>query len=544
MISLTSSSETNRNTITSPDNAMSMGLPLTNPTMIPSTLFYGRQEGQEGQRQHQRQQQRQHQRAGQKRDLDSSFILRSSCFDISSHINVSHGKSTVTSNHGNGNGNCNSTSTLRKALSLLASGPFSLQQDDDDCDYDCDYDCDENDNVMSPKSTSTSTSDSVSVSTASTTDMMEESSYDENSDRDSDSDSDTEVENDQEKHQDEHQENVPITGLPPDALFMVQGVEFPCHTKMLSSKACGLLDILESNGVLERKTKKQRTSSMSQPQDSNDDDDDDDEQLPAWSSPSGITIAELPTDIYGVDADTFRVMMEFLYNSNEISLMLPEDHEDVDENDPWLMDEEDVVDDFYYDDENDDDDDDLDLPSSSQSQEETKDAPTTPTTQSPMKFLQGLYIAANQFGCVSLKHAVEDKLYDEFLYAFTAQELLLWADEHKCAFLKEKAMDKIINKNKSSASASTTTTNATTTSDEWKRLQEELFLYEKTGCHEIRYVKFDDDDDDTIPSTTVTVTATVTIPDNTNFFYKVEYLRHCLSELGLDVDGTREMLEQ
>ena len=66
---------------------------------------------------------------------------------------------------------------------------------------------------------------------------------------------------------------------------------------------------------------------------------------------------------------------------------------------------------------------------------------------------------------------------------------------------------------------------------ESKRLLEELFLYEREGYHEVRY--------NTHGSHHV-----LNHKNKELYYWKVEYLRRRLSDLGLDVDGTREMLEE
>eukprot|EP00534_Pseudo-nitzschia_fraudulenta_P017722 CAMPEP_0201271696 /NCGR_PEP_ID=MMETSP0853-20130426/39190_1 /ASSEMBLY_ACC=CAM_ASM_000640 /TAXON_ID=183588 /ORGANISM="Pseudo-nitzschia fraudulenta, Strain WWA7" /LENGTH=136 /DNA_ID=CAMNT_0047578349 /DNA_START=53 /DNA_END=463 /DNA_ORIENTATION=+ len=65
---------------------------------------------------------------------------------------------------------------------------------------------------------------------------------------------------------------------------------------------------------------------------------------------------------------------------------------------------------------------------------------------------------------------------------------------------------------------------------ESNRLVEELFLYSRYGSHDIRY----DECNYNSPGH----------KSNELFYYKVEYLRLRLSALGLDSDGTREMLEK
>jgi len=282
------------------------------------------------------------------------------------------------------------TETIRKALSVLACAQSPFRSF--------------NTNHKDRKEIAAkSVSDASSVTTVSTSSMR-----DEESDLESD-----------------HDNEVPITSLPPDALFIVQGTEYPCHVELLSKEARPLVDILSRHGVLERKTKKQRTSSPSQ------DPEEGEERPQAWSSSSGITVARLPND---VDSDFFRVLMEFLY-TKEIRLKLPEGyHEDVEEEDPWLKDEEDIL----YDNEEEEVDDVAHLIGSLSPSNE---GPTTGAA--PLEFLQGSFALANRFGCTSLKKAIEHKLYDEFLFSCTAKELFAWADENKCAYLKQQAKDKL-----------------------------------------------------------------------------------------------------
>jgi len=276
-----------------------------------------------------------------------------------------------------------STETIRKALSVLAKAQITFRP-----------------NIIShkidEKLSHASTCDVVSVSSASTSSCTR------------DEESDMEI---------DHENEDCITCLPPDALFIVQGKEFPCHADILSKEALPLFDILSRDGVLERKTKKQRTSSSSE------------EQSQAWSSPSGITVARLPND---VDSDLFQVLMEFLY-TKEIRLKLPEGYyEDDEEDDPWLMDKEDTF-------EDDEDEESIGhLLDFSSSHDEDAAA-----SAAPLKLLQEAFLLADRFGCTSLKNVIENKLYDEFLFSFTAKELFVWADENKLVFLKQKAMDKL-----------------------------------------------------------------------------------------------------
>lgn len=284
-----------------------------------------------------------------------------------------------------GNADGKPKTNIRKALSVLSKAQTPFRHNS----------LSHNDRKEIPKCSS----DALSVCTASTS-----STGDEESDMENDPNN-----------------KVPITLLPPpDALFIVQGMEFPCHTKFLSKEARPLLDILSRDGVLERKTKRQRTSPSR---------DQSEEQQQSWSSPSGITVARLSND---VDVDFFEIFMEFLY-TKEIRLKLPEEHHEEDEEfDPWL-DTEDVFDD---DGDNEDAGHLLDLPV-------PQDAEAI-VTSTPLELLQGSFLLADRFGCTSLKNAIENKLYDEFLFSFMAKELYTWADQNKCAYLKEKAMAKIL----------------------------------------------------------------------------------------------------
>lgn len=245
-------------------------------------------------------------------------------------------------------------------------------------------------------------SDARSVSTASTASIREE---------ESDIDSD-------------HDDDVPVTALPPDALFVIKGREFPCHTKLLSKAAPPLLDLLSRNGAIERRTKRQRTSSSAV------DENQGDNNAQPWSSPSGITVVRLSDDVH---PNFFEALMEFLY-MKEVRVKLPEDfHEDPQEDDPWLMGGEDLVDNEFGWEEEDDDDEQHNLSVECQSK----------ASMSPLQFLQGAFSLADRFGCSSFKTAIEHKIYDELLFSFTSKELYAWADENNCAFLKQKASEKL-----------------------------------------------------------------------------------------------------
>mmetsp|Transcript_15961 Transcript_15961/g.36954 ORF Transcript_15961/g.36954 Transcript_15961/m.36954 type:complete len:346 (-) Transcript_15961:273-1310(-) len=293
--------------------------------------------------------------------------------------------------------NCDgkSTETIRKALSVLTNGtpPFCPSSVIENSWKDKMFD---------------SSFDANSVSTASLSSASSISCADEGMDIDTDQESE-----------------IPNTSLTPDALFIVQGKEFPCHAQLLSKHAQPLHQILCMEGVMERKTKKQRASSSRRDQLEIED------GLQAWSSQSGIMVVRLSND---VDTDYFESFMEFLY-TKKINLRLPADYqEDSEEEDPWLTNEEDIID---NDDVNENDEDYIRLQTLSPSHND--DAMKI----SPLKFLQGFFSFADHFDCKSLKSAIEDKIYDEFLYSFTAKELFDWAAQNKCTFLTEKAKEKL-----------------------------------------------------------------------------------------------------
>lgn len=310
----------------------------------------------------------------------------------------------------------------------------------------------------------------------------------------------------------------------PDVTFVVEGVEFPCHLEMLSERCAVLHDIVSIHGFRQRLHKKQRTLSYKQEQ----------RLVSPLPSPPTITVTELRN----VEHKIFRALIEFLYTNELPGGFYWDERQGVPfspsmKEDPVECDQ-----------------------SSEQSQEQS--------ICHSMKFLQRLLIAADRFNIVALKHDVEYKLYgksffqlsirssiklrivivahsrfffspnlpsaDEFLYSFTSAELFVWADSHSCAFLKEKAMDRICRKSDESDYDIVLSKDGWTVIRESKRLLEELFLYARYSFQGVRYVKQKDHSSD--------------YKSNELYYYKVEYLRLRLSELGLDIDGTREMLEE
>jgi hypothetical protein len=279
----------------------------------------------------------------------------------------------------------------------------------------------------------------------------------------------------------------------PDVTFVVEGVEFPCHLEILSKRCAVLHDIVSIHGFRQRLSKKQRTLSHKQEQGSISP-----SPLPSPSPPM-ITVTEL----WNIEHKIFRALLEFLY-TNEL---------------PGV---------FYWDDRQ-------GAPFSPSGKEDPVDCDQCSEQSQErsilhsMSFFQRLLIAADQFNVVALKHDVEYKLYDEFLYSFTSAELFVWADSHSCAFLKEKAMDRICKKS-DSVNDIVISKDGCTMIRESKRLLEEFFLYARYGSQGVHYIKNKDHASD--------------YKSNELYYYKVKYLRLRLSELGLDIDGTREMLEE
>lgn len=215
-----------------------------------------------------------------------------------------------------------------------------------------------------------------------------------------------------------------------------------------------------------------------------------------------------------VDPSIFRTILEFLYSNELPSGWYWDDEEEEDSS----M----VTDDEVFDNE----DEDYNHVTFEESHSKTE---SYKTLSFAMDFLQRLLITAGRFGIVSLKHKIEHRLYDEFLYTFTAAELFVWADTNSCAFLKEKSMDRICKKS-NSAEDFELSKNGWKMIRESKRLLEELVVYASEGCHEVRYFHYD--------------ALAINHKVNRKNYYKVEYLRNRLSDLVLDTDGTREDLEE
>jgi hypothetical protein len=244
-----------------------------------------------------------------------------------------------------------------------------------------------------------------------------------------------------------------IMTSPPDAMFIVKGIEFPCHTQILTQRKCyKLLDLLAFDGI--ESSIQQQNSNKKQKR----------EHDPQDETRRAVTVVEIFYDRF--DPDIFHAFMEFLY-SNEIPNKNNNESYCSDDNDQDQEEEEEEENSslpcevhFSYDDDvakedldwDDDDDGDnhevsQDSQQQQQQQEEQEQEQHIHSLHSEMKFLQKLCEFAIQYDCIDCKLATEYRIYDEYLYVFTAHELYVWADKtNNCFFLKEMASKKI-NKN-------------------------------------------------------------------------------------------------
>lgn len=147
---------------------------------------------------------------------------------------------------------------------------------------------------------------------------------------------------------------------------------------------------------------------------------------------------------------------------------------------------------------------------------------------------KSILLTADRFGCTELKLFAESSLVDHFLATSTATGLLLFADSHSCALLKEASMELyasnptgVMKGNKDDE----TNENENEKNDDWTKLEEspkllsELLRY--TNLDRKQYSSVIEDD-----------TGTPEDADNLN----VTSLRERLQKADLDVDGSREML--
>jgi hypothetical protein len=137
---------------------------------------------------------------------------------------------------------------------------------------------------------------------------------------------------------------------------------------------------------------------------------------------------------------------------------------------------------------------------------------------------KSILLTANRFGCTDLKLYMESILIEKFLIPSTAASLLLLADSHSCALLKEAAMD---------VYASNPNDVMESSKDDWIKLKEsndllvELLVYTNNAGGRKRYSSVVEDGNGTI--------------DDADEF-DVTSLRERLQKVGLDVDGSREYL--
>jgi hypothetical protein len=136
--------------------------------------------------------------------------------------------------------------------------------------------------------------------------------------------------------------------------------------------------------------------------------------------------------------------------------------------------------------------------------------------------VKSILLTADRFGCTDLKLYMESILVEKFLVPSTVAGLLLLADSHSCALLKEATMNMYASNSKDVMESS---------QEDWMKLKEsndllvELLVYATSSRK--KYVSFVDDDYGTIEDV-----------DN----FDVTSLRERLQYAGADVDGTRDCL--
>ncbi|OEU14908.1 hypothetical protein FRACYDRAFT_241465 [Fragilariopsis cylindrus CCMP1102] len=135
--------------------------------------------------------------------------------------------------------------------------------------------------------------------------------------------------------------------------------------------------------------------------------------------------------------------------------------------------------------------------------------------------VKSILLTADRFGCTDLKLYMESILIENFLVPSTVAGLLLLADSHSCALLKEATMNMYACNSKDVMESS---------QDDWTKLKEsndllvELLVYATSSRK--KYFSVDDGNG--------------TIEDVDNF--DVTSLRERLQEVGENVDGTRDYL--
>jgi hypothetical protein len=127
-------------------------------------------------------------------------------------------------------------------------------------------------------------------------------------------------------------------------------------------------------------------------------------------------------------------------------------------------------------------------------------------------------LAADRFGLVDLKLLAESHLVDKFLDAENAAELLLFADSHSCALLKESAMNKYVSDEKSVMA-----------SDAWSLVKESPQILHDLLEYALKWYRQETSTDQSQE-------------ENIDHYLTVTTLRRRLEKAGLDVDGSRQVL--
>jgi hypothetical protein len=153
---------------------------------------------------------------------------------------------------------------------------------------------------------------------------------------------------------------------------------------------------------------------------------------------------------------------------------------------------------------------------------------------------RNLLVAADRFCLTELKLYVESVLADKFVDETNAAELLLFADSHSCALLKETTMDVCLSD-----------PNVVMKTPGWKLIEEsdtiltEVFEHTHTACRKYFYNNRDDENNNNKNNgeDNKEDACTKESDDNMNLDQlDVFSLRERLDEADLDVDGSRETL--
>ena len=136
---------------------------------------------------------------------------------------------------------------------------------------------------------------------------------------------------------------------------------------------------------------------------------------------------------------------------------------------------------------------------------------------------KSVLLAADRFGCKALKLYTESYIVENILVPSKAARLLLLADSHSCALLKEASMNAFVTDPKT----------AMESHDDWNNIQEstklleELFIHATSGRSNTQYSSVVTNGDGTV---------------NDADGLDVTSLRERLQKYHLDVDGSKKML--